>query len=194
VLAAKGLGSLNRYYQVSGASHFDHGMATTALKEAKQVDALDLTGFNSAMIDAIDVWATSGTAPPQLQGSVILPEVACPLGAYYVPPGPGTGTMMTRLFPYDATSAEPKKNEAWPGKFVDANQNGFQDTAETVTSAWRRLSLISATETVDGQKYLACVEQRTNDLIAAKLLPVEARAWYKSRATLLIESAGARLQ
>jgi hypothetical protein len=66
---------------------------------------------------------------------------------------------------------------------VDMNENGRRDRRETVTEAWRRLSLLKAGETFSRDKYVACVQNTTAKLRKENLITDKV-------AKLYVEDAG----
>ena len=75
--------------------------------------------------------------------AVALPEVACPLGVYYIFP-PALGPVRRRwsgdraFAAFDGANMEPLDGR---GVFVDMNGDGVRDKRETVSQAWQRLGL-----------------------------------------------------
>jgi hypothetical protein len=174
ILAAKGLGDRHRYYELRDVSHFDAGMVRMVARDARPLDFLDLSGFESALIDDLDAWVAHGTAPPPSRSGagagVALPESACPLGTYIAPPTANGAT--TRLLPFDGATIQPATG-----------------TGETMTAGWRRLGLVAPGETVDRERFLGCIVAAVDRLTRARLLPDGAAPWYRARAVAQADAA-----
>jgi hypothetical protein len=127
-------------------------------------------------------------------GAIRMPEVACPLGVYYIYPlsaGPsGQGT--TGFVPFTGDGLEPEDGrgsvDAGPGtqnvvhNYVDMNRNGYRDFVETVTEAWWRLGLLEHDETFGRERYVACVDKAVADLQADKLVTSRTVNFYREHA------------
>jgi hypothetical protein len=104
-------------------------------------------------------------------GGVALPEIACPLGVYFIfPPAldPGRrGGQETGFAPYDGTNQEPLDGR---GVFVDMNGNGARDKRETLTQAWQRLGLLKSGQKFTRSAYTGCVKAAAAKLVKDGLL------------------------
>jgi hypothetical protein len=186
LLREKGLGAKHRTYEVRGVSHFDAGQVS---RPDLVHQNLDLGGFFDALIDRLDMWVEKDIPPAPTKsdlielgdankdgvnehGGVALPEVACPLGAYFIfPPGldPGRrGGQETAFAPYDGTNQEPLDGR---GVFVDMNGNGARDKRETLTQAWQRLGLLKPGQKFTQSVYTGCVKAAAAKLVKDGLLP-----------------------
>jgi hypothetical protein len=156
ILREKGLEAKHRMYEIRGVSHFDAGQVS---RSDLVFQSLDLTAVFDALIERLDSWVEKDIAPTPTKSdlmklsrannginkdsAVALPEIACPLGTYYIfPPQlePGRrGGQETAFAAFDGTNLEPLDGR---GVFVDMNGNGVRDKRETVTQAWQRLGLL----------------------------------------------------
>ena len=116
--------------------------------------------------------------------AVALPEVACPLGVYYIfPPqlDPGRrGGQETAFAAFDGTNLEPLDGR---GVFVDMNRNGVRDKRETVAQAWQRLGLLKAGQKLTQAAYVTCVKAAATKLVKEGLLPNKVGEFYVERAS-----------
>jgi hypothetical protein len=114
---------------------------------------------------------------------VALPEVACPLGVYYIfPPQlePGRrGGQETAFAAFDGTNLEPLDGR---GVIVDMNRNGVRDKRETITQAWQRLGLLKPGQKLTQSAYAACVKAASTKLVKEGLLPSKVGDFYVERA------------
>jgi alpha/beta hydrolase family protein len=200
MLRAKGLGDKHRLYEFRGVSHFDAGQ-NSRLDLVSQT--LDLTGLFDALIDRLDAWVDMDVAPPPTKSDLVelggagkngvdanpaiaLPEVACPLGVYYVyPPGvdPGRrGGQETAFARFDGVNQEPLDAR---GELVDMNGNGKRDRRETTEQAWQRLGLLKSGQALTSAAYQKCVSDAAGVLVRQKLLPKSVGEYY-------VEQAGKR--
>ncbi|HLH23895.1 MAG TPA: alpha/beta hydrolase domain-containing protein [Chloroflexota bacterium] len=208
LLAAKGLGDLNRLYEIVGVSHFDAGRVAAMNGPAAALadQNLDLGGVFDALVDALDAWVTGGQAPtPNRSDSYLLggangsglerpairlPEIACPTGTYYVFPDgiepQRLGTQVTAFAAYDGAGLEPLDNR---GYLIDMNHNNTRDQRETVTQAWQRRAVegepsgtLLPDESLTPAAYAACVEQAAAELVTANLLSPAAFRHYVEQA------------
>src|SRR5262249_26043936 len=91
--------------------------------------------------------------------ALAFPQIACPLGVYY----PTATTATTIAFaPFTGEGLEPLNTEHI---FVDMNRDTVWDFRETPTQAWLRLGLLKPGETLTREKYVACVEAATRELV-----------------------------
>ena len=115
--------------------------------------------------------------------AVALPEVACPLGVYYIfPPNVDPsrrGGQETAFAAFDGTNLEPLDAR---GQFVDMNGNGVRDKRETVTQAWQRLGLLKAGQRLTQSLYAGCVKAAALKLVNEGLLPRKVGEYYTERA------------
>lgn len=197
LLRAKGLGSKHRMYEFRGVSHFDAGQVS---RRDLVSQTLDLTGSFDSLLDRLDAWVEKDVSPPptksdlmELAGAnkdgviknpaIALPEVACPLGVYYIfPPGvdPGRrGGQETAFARFDGVNLEPLDAR---GQFVDMNGNGVRDKRETVTQAWQRLGLLKAGQKLTQALYAGCVKAAASRLVNEGLLPKRAGEHYIEKA------------
>ena len=206
-LRDKGLADKFRTYEVAGVSHNGGEM----LPEGKRgdVEIVVLARVYDGLIDLLDNWVEKGIAPPPTKsdwaelggvnkdgeienGAVRMPEIACPLGVYYIfPPSAGpSGEGTTGFAPFDGKGLEPydgrgpvkSSEDNWYYNFVDMNRNGYRDFRETVTQAWRRLGLLQRNETFSREKYTACVQKAVNKLLADKLITARTAKFYADQA------------
>jgi hypothetical protein len=197
LLLEKGLGAKHRHYEIDGVSHFDAGQVS---RRDSVFQTLDLTGIFDALIDRLDTWVEKDMAPPankaniaELRGpnknndsrnaAVALPEVACPLGIYYIfPPtlDPGRrGGQETAFAPFDGVNLEPLDGR---GIFVDMNANGIRDKRETVSQAWQRLGLVKPGQKLTQAIYTNCVNTAASKLVQEGLLPKKVGEFYVEQA------------
>jgi hypothetical protein len=196
LLRDKGLGGKHRMYEIRGVSHFDAGQVSR-FDLAHQ--SLDLGGLIDALIDRLDSWVEKEVAPPPTKSdlaeladkqnakhdnaAVALPEVACPLGVYYIfPPNVDPrrrGGQETAFAAFDGTNLEPLDAR---GQFVDMNGNGVRDKRETVTQAWQRLGLLKAEQRLTQSLYAGCVKAAALKLVNEGLLPRKVGEYYTERA------------
>jgi hypothetical protein len=190
LLKQKGLADKHRVYEVKGLAHFDAGSVSRADHVGQ---ALDLGGIMDSLFDRLDEWVIAGKAPPpsraeipELGGkseAVALPEVACPLGIYYVFPevlgNTLRGSQETNFATFDGVNLEPVDAK---GKLIDMNGNGARDQRETVEQAWRRLGLLKQGEKLTQKKYVACITQAAKSLVHDGLLPQKSIDYYAKKA------------
>lgn len=175
ILRDKGLSDRHRMYEVRSASHSEGGSEPDLTPNP---DNLNFSLLYDGLIDLLDSWVSEGTPPPPTRSdwaelgdadgdgeienpAIMFPEVACPLGVW-APTSMGSGSMF-----FSAFTGEPEMEPFDEDQvFVDMNRNGVRDFRETPTQAWRRLGLLSSTETLTREKYEACVNQATNQLKA----------------------------
>ncbi len=165
ILTEKGLTAKFRTYEVRNISHNGRG------------GGLELSSMMDRFIGMLDTWVDRGTAPPPSRsdwpaigdvdrdGVVELPALdfpaaACPLGVFY-PPTSTAGT--TTIAAFTGKGLEPLDRGQ---VFVDMNRSGVWDYRETPTQAWRRLGLLSATEQLTREKYVACIKTAAERLRA----------------------------
>lgn len=203
LLLEKGLGAKHRMYEIRGVSHFDAGHVS---RRDLVFQTLDLSGLFDALIDRLDSWVEKDVPPPptksdltELGGrnsdgtiknpAVALPEVACPLGVYYVFPVysaflPGLdaarrGGQETAFAAFDGTNMEPLDSR---GVFVDMNGDGVRDKRETVSQAWQRLGLLKPGQKLTQAAYANCVNAAASRLIKEGLLPKKVGEYYVEQA------------
>jgi hypothetical protein len=164
IMQEKGMTTKFRLYEVRAISHAGSGPG---------LDIAPLWGQAFAMLDA---WVDKGVAPPPSRSdwpvigdvnhdgvierpALAFPQIACPLGVYY----PTTTTATTIAFaPFTGSGLEPLNGEHI---FVDMNRDTVWDFRETPTQAWRRLGLLKPGDTLSREKYVACVEAATRELV-----------------------------
>ena len=203
LLLEKGLGAEHRMYEIRGVSHFDAGHVS---RSDLIFQTLDLSGLFDALIDRLDSWVEKNVPPPptksdlgELGGrnsdggiknpAVALPEVACPLGVYYVfpvyyvpPRGVDAGRrggQETAFAVFDGTNMEPLDSR---GVFVDMNGDGVRDKRETVNQAWQRLGLLKPGHKLNQAVYSACVNAAASKLVKEGLLATKVREFYVEQA------------
>jgi Alpha/beta hydrolase domain len=197
LLREKGLEAKHRMYEIRGVSHFDAGQVS---RRDLVFQTLDLTGIFDAMIDRMDAWVEKDVPPPATKtdmvepgvankndndknSAVALPEVACPLGVYYIfPPAvdPGRrGGQETAFAPFDGTNSEPVDGR---GMFVDMNGDGVRDKRESVSQAWQRLGLLKPGQKLTQAVYFACVNAAASKLVKEGLLPKKVGEFYVEQA------------
>lgn len=203
LLLEKGLGAEHRMYEIRGISHFDAGQVS---RSDLVFQTLDLSGLFDALIDRLDSWVEKDVPPPptmadfaELGGmnsdgtiknpAVALPEVACPLGVYYVfpvyyvPPrgvDPGRrGGQETAFAAFDGTNMEPLDSR---GVIVDMNGDGLRDKRETMSQAWQRLGLLKPGQKLTRAVYSACVNAAASKLVKEGLLPKKVGEFYVEQA------------
>lgn len=190
LLAEKGLGDRNRFYEVRGVSHFDANYPAAAELPHRGVD---MSGLFSELIDHLDAWVDRDVPPPPTMSddpalghghaAIALPINACPLGVAYVFPGPfgksRRGTQLTDWAPFDGVNLEPLDGR---GELVDMNGDGKRDRRETMTEAWHRLGLLKPEESFDRSRYVACVTAASKKLVAEQLLPQAMATFYIAQA------------
>jgi Alpha/beta hydrolase domain len=197
LLKQKGLASKHRMYEVRGVSHFDAGQVS--LPELVP-QTLDLGGLVESLIDALDQWVEKGKEPPSTKSDLLelgdinrdsvnenpaiaFPEVACPLGVYYIFPAAQQNSRRagqeTAFAAFDGVNLEPIDAR---GEFVDMNGNGVRDKRETVVQAWKRLGLLKPTELFTRSKYITCVTNAAAKLVEEGLLPPPLLAYYMKKA------------
>jgi hypothetical protein len=203
ILKQKGLGNKHRMYEIRGVSHFDAGQVSFPDLVSQN---LDLSGLFDSLIDLLDKWVEKGKQPPptksdllELGGAnkdgvnknpaVALPEVACPLGVYYIfPAALGKGRRAgqeTAFAAFDGVNLEPLDGR---GELVDMNGNGKRDRRETAAQAWTRLGLLKPGEELTHSKYVSCVTNSAAKLVKEGLLPAKVASHYvKKAATFRIE-------
>jgi len=198
ILREKGLGAKHRMYEILGVSHFDAGQVS---RSDLVFQSLDLSGLYDALIDRLAAWVEKDIAPTPTKSdlmeltrtdgngtnnnsAVALPEVACPLGVYYIfPPQlePGRrGGQETAFAAFDGTNLEPLDGR---GVFVDMNRNGVRDRRETITQAWQRLGLLKPGQKLTQSAYAACVKAASMKLVKEGLLPSKVGDFYVERAS-----------
>jgi len=197
LLRAKGLGGKHRVYEILGVSHFDAGQIS---RPDLVNQTLDLGGIFDALIDRLDEWAEKNNTPTSNKAdavelvdkngpgtnantAVALPEIACPLGVYFVYPpqvDPGRrGGQETAFAGFDGTNLEPLDGR---GTFVDMNGNGTRDKRETLAQAWQRLGLLKAGQKVSASVYQNCVKNAASKLVKQGLLPAKVGEYYVEKA------------
>jgi Alpha/beta hydrolase domain len=197
LLREKGLGAKHRMYEIRGVSHFDAGQVS---RPDLVFQTLDLTGIFDALIDRMDAWVEKDAPPPPTKSDMVerggahkngndknsavaLPEVACPLGVYYIfPPGldPGRrGGQETALASFDGANLEPLDGR---GLLVDMNGNGVRDKRETVSQAWQRLGLLKPGQKLTQAFYANCVNASASKLVKEGLLPKKVGEFYVEQA------------
>jgi len=198
ILREKGLGAKDRMYEILGVSHFDAGQVS---RSDLVFQSLDLSGLYDALIDRLDAWVEKDIAPTPTKSdlmeltrtngtgtnndsAVALPEVACPLGVYYIfppqlEPGRRAG-QETAFAAFDGTNLEPLDDR---GVFVDMNRNGVRDKRETVTQAWQRLGLLKPGQKLTQAVYVNCVKAAATKLVKEGLLPSKVGEFYVERAS-----------
>ena len=193
----KGLEAKHRMYEIRGVSHFDAGQVS---RRDLVFQTLDLTGIFDALIDRMDAWVEKDVPPSATKSDMVepggahkngndknsavaLPEVACPLGVYYIfPPAfdPGRrGGQETAFAPFDGTNLEPLDGR---GIFVDLNGNGVRDKRETVNQAWQRLGLLKPGQKLNQAAYASCVNGAAAKLVKDGLLPKKVGDFYVEQA------------
>jgi Alpha/beta hydrolase domain len=197
LLREKGLGAKHRMYEIRGVSHFDAGQVS---RPDLVFQTLDLSGIFDALIDRMDAWVEKDVPPPATKSDMVervgahkngndknpavaLPEVACPLGVYYIfPPGldPGRrGGQETALASFDGVNLEPLDGR---GVLVDMNGNGMRDKRETVSQAWQRLGLLKPGQKLTQAFYANCVNAAASKLVKEGLLPKKVGEFYVEQA------------
>jgi hypothetical protein len=203
LLYEKGFAAKHRMYEIRGVSHFDAGHVS---RRDLVFQTLDLSGLFDALIDRLDSWVEKDVPPPptksdlaELGGSnsdgtiknpaVALPEVACPLGVYYVFPVyyallPGLdaarrGGQETAFAVFDGTNMEPLDSR---GVFIDMNGDGVRDKRETVSQAWQRLGLLKPGQKLTQAAYSNCVNTAASKLVKEGLLPKIVGEFYVEQA------------
>jgi len=197
LLREKGLGVKHRMYEIRGVSHFDAGQVS---RSDLVFQSLDLSGIFDALIDRLDSWVDKDIAPTPTKSdlmelsrannhgtnkdsAVALPEVACPLGVYYIfPPqlDPGRrGGQETAFAAFDGTNLEPLDGR---GVFVDMNGSGVRDKRETLSEAWQRLGLLKPGQKLTQPAYIGCVKAAATKLVKEGLLPIRVAELYVERA------------
>ena len=178
----KGLGDKFRMYEIQGVSHAGGGESV----ERGDTVLLNLTGLMEGLIVLLDNWVEEDIAPPASKsdwlelgdadgdgvnenGSIALPEVACPLGQYFpFPPSRGNEAEgSTGFAAFDGTDVEPLDGQ---GSFVDMNLNRYLDQRESVDQAWHRLGLLERGESFSREKYQACVAANVAQLRQERLI------------------------
>ena len=197
LLREKGLGVKHRMYEIRGVSHFDAGQVS---RSDLVFQSLDLSGIFDALIDRLDSWVDKDISPTPTKSdlmelnhvnkngksedsAVALPEVACPLGVYYIfPPqlDPGRrGGQETAFAAFDGTNLEPLDGR---GVFVDMNGSGVRDKRETLSEAWQRLGLLKPGQKLTQPAYIGCVKAAATKLVKEGLLPIRVAELYVERA------------
>jgi len=198
ILKHKGLADKHRMYEVRGVSHFDAGQVS---RPDLVFQALDLGGLIDSLIDLLDQWVEKGKKPPPTKSdlaelgslnrdgtnknpAIALPEIACPLGVYYIfPAALGSDRRAgqeTAFAAFDGVNLEPLDGR---GEFVDMNGNGVRDKRETITQAWARLGLLKPGEKLTHGKYKTCVINAASKLAKERLLSQKVLAYYKKKAS-----------
>jgi hypothetical protein len=166
ILKEKGMANY-RMYEVRGTSH-SGGESLPDSMQRGDLQNIDLSKAMDRFIDMLDAWVDKGTAPPATHSddpslgggtdvaverpALAYPDVACPLGVYYNYPETTSGA--TAFAAFTGKGLEPLNGK---NVWIDMNRNGVWDYRETPTQAWRRLGLLSKTETLTRDKYVACV-------------------------------------
>ena len=197
LLREKGLGGKHRVYEILGVSHFDAGQIS---RPDLVSQTLDLGGIFDALIDRLDEWVEKNSAPTSnksdarelvdkngagsnVNTAVALPEIACPLGAYFVYPpqvDPGRrGGQETAFAAFDGTNLEPLDGR---GTFVDMNGNGRRDKRETIAQAWQRLGLLKTGQKMSASIYQNCIKNSSSKLVKQGLLPPKVAEYYLDKA------------
>lgn len=197
LLREKGLAAKHRMYEIRGVSHFDAGQVS---RSDLVFQTLDLGGIFDALIDRMDSWVEKDIPPAATKSDMVepggahkngndknsavaLPEVACPLGVYYVfPPGldPGRrGGQETAFAAFDGTNLEPLDGR---GVLVDMNSNSVRDKRETVSQAWQRLGLLKPGQKLTQAVYSGCVNAAASKLVKEGLLPKKVGEFYIEQA------------
>ena len=197
LLREKGLAARHRMYEIRGVSHFDAGQVS---RPDLVFQSLDLSGVFDALIDRLDSWVEKDVPPPATKSDMVdlggtnkngndqnaavaLPEVACPLGVYYIfPPAldPGRrGGQETAFAPFDGANLEPLDGR---GVFVDMNGDGVRDKRETVSQAWQRLGLLKPGHKLPQAVYSNCVNAAAAKLVKEGLLPKKVGEFYVEHA------------
>jgi hypothetical protein len=203
LLLEKGLGAQHRIYEIRGVSHFDAGQVS---RSDLVFQTLDLSGLFDALIDRLDSWVEKDIPPPPTMSdladlgernddgaiknpAVALPEVACPLGVYYIFPvyyvaprgvnAERRGGQETAFAAFDGTNIEPLDGR---GVFIDMNGNGVRDKRETVSQAWQRLGLLRPGQKLTQAVYFACVNAAATKLVRKGLLPKKVGEYYVEQA------------
>jgi hypothetical protein len=197
LLREKGLAAKHKMYEIRGVSHFDAGQVS---RPDLVFQTLDLTGIFDALIDRMDSWVEKDMPPPATKSDMIelggahkngndknsavaLPEIACPLGVYYIfPPGvdPGRrGGQETAFASFDGVNLEPLDSR---GVFVDMNGDGVRDKRETVSQAWQRLGLLKPGHKLTKAAYANCVNTAASKLVKEGLLPKKVGEYYVEQA------------
>jgi len=188
ILRDKGLGAKYRMYEVRSISH--SGGENLANSARAPLDNLDLSKMMDRFVDFLDRWVEAGAAPPPTRSdwpelgdadrdgtienpALAFPEVACPLGVYYSYPESTSGT--TAFAAFTGAGLEPLDAKR---VFVDMNRNGVWDSRETPTEAWRRLGLLQKSESLTGERYIACVQGAADQLRRDGFLSEETAASY----------------
>ncbi len=206
MLREKGLTGRYRYYELRGISH--SGGETLTDQRAGDVEIIPLWHLMDALIDMLDTWVERGVAPPPDRAdapalgdtdgdgnvdreALSLPDTACPLGEHYqFPPSRGmNGVGDTAFAPFDGQGVEPLDGRSLAGgeewfqqiAFADMNHNGSRDERETVTQAWRRIGLLSRSETFSKARYESCVDATVDRLVAERFLTEPVARAYRQR-------------
>jgi len=192
-------------YEARGVSHFDAGQLS---RPDLVFQTLDLGGLIDSLIDLLDQWADKGKEPPPTKSDLLelgdinrdgvnenpaiaFPEVACPLGVYYIfPAAHGSSRRAgqeTAFAAFDGVNLEPLDGRR---EFVDMNGNGARDKRETVAQAWQRLGLLKKGENLTHGKYISCVTDSAAKLTEESLLPQKMISYHVKKAaeTRLVES------
>ena len=190
LLREKGLGGKHRVYEILGVSHFDAGQIS---RPDLVSQTLDLGGIFDALIDRLDEWVEKNRAPTSKKAdarelvdkngegsnantAIALPEIACPLGVYFVYPpqvDPGRrGGQETAFAAFDGTNLEPLDGR---GTFVDMNGNGTRDKRETLTQAWQRLGLFKPGQKMSASAYQNCIKNSSCEIGQAGAAAAESR-------------------
>jgi hypothetical protein len=196
LLREKGLSAKHRLYEIRGVSHFDAGQVDHA---DLVYQTLDLGGIFDSLIDRLDEWVDKGIAPTasksdaqdssgadgngrNVNASIALPEIACPLGVYYAYPpeiDPGRrGGQETAFAPFDGVNLEPLDAR---GTLIDMNGNGKRDKRESVSQAWQRLALLKPGQKLTAAAYQSCVKEAATKLVKQGLLPAKVGEYYIER-------------
>ena len=210
ILRDKGLGHKHRMYEIAGISH--SGGEYFPEGRRGDIQILDMSRMMDRFIDMLDNWVEKGAPPPPTKsewrelgdvnkdgivenGAVTMPDVACPLGVYYIfpPSSRGSGQGTTGFAPFTGEGLEPLDGRGPveiddPSKFhnyVDMNRNGYRDFVETVTEAWQRLGLIQHNEKFSRQRYAVCIQAAVDKLLAEKFIAPKTANFYVEQAATI---------
>ena len=178
LFSTKGMDNVFRMYEVRGVSH--QGDEDLETNRERDVQVVHLSRVMDSAVDLLDNWVEKRIDPPKSRlddasvssvAAINLPETACPLGQYFpFPPlrGNNSGSAgVTSFAPFDGAGLEPLDGQLM---YVDMNHDGRRGQRETLTQAWRRLSLLTANETMSRDKYVACVRRAAETLRDEKFM------------------------